>query len=266
MLKASLSSLYYRFFSSNTRIERIWKIAQVDFKRRYYNDRLGLIWALANPLTQIALYYFVFTRIFQRKEEHFVLFLFAGLIFWLSFAQSTTFGLKVLTNKIHLLESVRFNWIDLYTSHMISMSFGLIFNLAAYLVLLILTGASLGGYLYLLPVVLLTWYLLTAGASIILGLIRPVFEDISHIWSLLLMIGLWVTGIFFPGTFYFENYQWFIWLNPLVGLILNVRACLLEGNDLHVNLLLYDFAFGLILYLLALYLFRRYAKKVTEQL
>lgn len=266
MRRSSLGSIYLKTIGSSPRLERIWKVAQVDFKKRYYNDKLGLVWALVNPLTQIALYYFVFTRIFERQEENFVLFLFGGLIIWLAFSQATTIGQKLLVNKIHLLESVQFQWIDLYTSHMISISIGLVFNFAAYFILLFLTGASLGTHFYFFPVVLASWFMITSGVSILLGLIRPVLEDIDHIWSLTLMIGLWVTGVFFSGTYYFDNHQWFLYANPFVGLILNTRACLLEGNDMYLDLLIINLVYGIVIYLIGYVLFHKYAKKVTEQL
>jgi len=239
MIRSSVGTIYLKTIGSSPRLERIWKVAQVDFKKRYYNDKLGLVWALANPLTQIALYYFVFTRIFQRQEENFVLFLFGALIIWLAFAQATTLGQKLLVNKIHLLESVQFQWIDLYTSHMISISIGLVFNFAAYFILLVLTGVSVGSHFYLFPIVLLTWFLITSGVSILLGLIRPILEDID---------------------------SWFLFVNPFVGLLLNTRACLLEGNNIYYNLLLINFIFGLVIYIVSYLLFHKYAKKVTEQL
>ncbi len=265
-MKSGLGKIYITIFGSKPRLERIWKIAQVDFKKRYYNDRFGLLWALVNPLSQIALYYFVFTRILQRQEDNFVLYLFGGLIIWLAFSQATTIGLRLLTNKMHLIESVQFEWIDLYTSHMISFTIGLLFNLLAYFALMILTGTNLGTNFYLFPVILISWFFITAGVSIILGLIRPIFEDINHIWSILLMVGLWVTGIFFPGTYYFDNHSWFLIVNPFVGLVLNTRACLLEGNEIYFQLMLINLAYGVILYGIAFVLFKKFAKKVTERL
>ena len=45
----------------NNRIELIWKLAQVDFKKRYYNDSLGLFWALLNPIFRILIYCLLYT-------------------------------------------------------------------------------------------------------------------------------------------------------------------------------------------------------------
>lgn len=266
MLGSKLGDLYLEKFQGNTRLERIWKIAQVDFKKRYYNDKFGLLWALINPLTQIAIYYFVFTRVFKRNEDNFVFFLFAGLIIWLAFSQGTNLALRVLTTKKYLTENIQFNWIDLYTSHMISIMMGLLFNFAAYIVILYLAGLTVGAYWYLFPVILLTWFLITAALSMILGILRPTFDDIVHIWSICIMIGFWVSGIFFSGTELFAEYMWLAHLNPFVGILLNTRACLLEGNALHMNLLIENLVFAIILYGIAVFIFKKFAKKAIEKL
>lgn len=266
MISGIVGHVYKNYLPHNRRLERIWKIAQVDFKKRYYDDRLGLLWALLNPLSHIVLYYFVFTKIFQRSEENYALFLFSALIFWLAFAQATTVGQKLLVNKIHLIESIPFNWLDLYIAQMLSILLGLLFNVGAYLILLIILGVQIGVYFYLFPVILICWFLITMSCNILLGLIRPVFEDISHIWSLGLMIGFWVSGIFFSGAYFLDHYTWVAYVNPFIGLILNTRACLLEGNALYFDLLVINVFSAICLTILSIGLFKKYAKKAIEQL
>jgi len=174
-------------------------------------------------------------------------------------------GSKVLMNKKYLTENIQFNWIDLYTSHMISIMMGLAFNFIAYFLILIITGTGIGSYFYVFPIILITWFLLSASASILLGLIRPLFDDIVHIWDILIMVGFWVSGIFYSGQFFYDNYPWFVHLNPFVGLILNTRAALLENNALYLPLLIENLIFGIALYGLSVFLFKKFAKRVIEK-
>lgn len=250
----------------NNRLERVWKIAQVDFKKRYYNDKFGLLWALVNPLSQIAIYFFVFTRIFNRGGENYELYLFCGLVIWIAFQQATNTGMALLRVKRYLIENIQFDWIDLYYSHMISTSIGLLFNLGAYFLILTLKGASLGAYWYMFPVILLTWFLVSMAITILLGLLRPIFDDVVHIWGIATMLGFWSSGIFYPGEFFFENYTWFLYANPFVGIILNTRGCLLEGNSFYYDLCLFNLGYCFILLLLAIFIFRRMAHKVIEKI
>ena len=42
------------------KLERIWLLAKIEFKLRYYENRLGLLWALIKPIMDICIYYVVF--------------------------------------------------------------------------------------------------------------------------------------------------------------------------------------------------------------
>lgn len=266
MIKKIFQFLYTKLPESN-RLERIWKIAQVDFKRRYYNDRLGILWALANPISQIFIYYFVFTRIFQRGEPNFALYLFSSLIVWLAFSEATATSSLILKRRRYLLENIQFDWMDLFYSNMISVTIGFSFNLLAYLLIALFSGTSLG-VIHLFPLVLFSWFLITLSTSLLLGLIRPVFDDIIHIWNILLMLGFWTSGIFFGGEFFFEikEYTWFAYLNPFVGIILNTRACLLEGNDFYMITCINNIIYSIIFFVIALRLFRKNVHKIVEKL
>ena len=46
--------------TKSNRLERIWLLAKIEFKLRYYENKLGLLWALIKPLLQMAIYYVAF--------------------------------------------------------------------------------------------------------------------------------------------------------------------------------------------------------------
>lgn len=252
------------YLPESNRFERIWKLAHVDFKKRYYNDKLGIVWALINPISQIAIYYFVFTIVLERNEDNFVLFLFSGILIWSSFAEGSIAGSNLLVNKKYLIENIQFNWVDLYLSHMLAIFLGLTYNMMAYFIIMIILGVSVGTYFYLLPLVLLSWFLITISVSLLLSLIIPIFEDIKHIWSILILIGFWTSGIFFSGNFYIEKYDWFTLCNPFVGIILNFRAVLLEGNEFYHSLLYINIIYGLSFFILSIILFKKFSRNVIE--
>jgi len=248
----------------NTRLRRIFKMAYVDFKGRYYNKKLGLLWAFLIPAIQIGLYYFIFHSVFQTQQENYVLYLFSAMMVWLVFIQSGNIGLELLREKKHLLETVQFNWLDLYLSNQLARTYSLGIQLIAYFGLLWFSGVSWGAGWYLFPLIFGTWFLFSYAVSILLGLAYPVFEDIYHIWNLAGTIGLWSSGIFFDGNFFFKDYAWFAYLNPMVGIVLNTRAVLLEGNPIHWELAWVNALTAILLTVLATLVFKKTAKKIVE--
>ena len=109
ILNESILHPIFQRIPENNRVERIWKLAQVDFKRRYYNDKLGLLWALINPATQVAIYYFVFTNFFGNREPNYAVKLFAAIILWRAFTDSASKGANILKTKSYLIENIQFN-------------------------------------------------------------------------------------------------------------------------------------------------------------
>lgn len=251
---------------TKNRLERIWIIAKVDFKRRYYNDVLGLLWALVSPLSKIGIYYFIFTRIFKTKEENYVLYIFCGIIIWLAFAEASRKGSLVLKDKLFLIQNIQFNWLDLYISHMLSITYGMLFNFGAYILISLLYGNTYGTYWILFPLVLLAWYMIGLATSLLLSLLRLLFEDSFHIWNILLDVGFWSSGVFYSGAYFFENYGWFPYVNPFIGLILNTRACMLMNNEFYPFWLVYNLLFASAYLLLTIFIFKRFGKKITDKI
>lgn len=263
-LTTVLGSLLERI-PENNRVERIWKLAQVDFKKRYYNDSLGLVWALFNPLLQMMIYYFVLTQVFAMREDSFALFLFAGLLIWNGFQEATMKGANIFRTKRYLIENIQFKWIDLFYSNLLSVILGLLFNIAVFFLITLISGHGIKMELIYFPIVLITWSLLTLSVTIILGAIKPYFEDIMHIWNISLLIGFWITGIFFDGSRIIEGYPVLAYLNPFLGLIMNTRGCFLLNYDMQYDLLVYDLFYGVVLLIFAIYLFKYLSPKILEK-
>ncbi len=78
------------------KIERIWLLAKIEFKLRYYENKLGLLWALLKPIMDIAIYYVVFQIIMKQDIPAFASYLFIGLILWNFFVESTTGTIQIL--------------------------------------------------------------------------------------------------------------------------------------------------------------------------
>ena len=104
----------------NNRFERIWMLGKVDFRKRYYDSKLGLVWALINPLFRLCVFYYVFTVLFERGGDNFVLHLFSGLIFWFFFVETTKKALVIFKQKKYLIENISFNKLDLFYSLILS--------------------------------------------------------------------------------------------------------------------------------------------------
>jgi len=259
-----LKEQFFEWLPENNRMERIWKLAQVEFKKRYYNDRLGLVWALLNPLFQMGIYFLVFKFIYESPEEHFALFLFCGLIIWMAFAECTTRGMHLLDLKRFLIENIQFNHLDLFYSYTLSVFIGLIFNIIIFFLLCLISGLPLGWNLWVLPILLFNLFILATGTCLILATLKIYLRDIVHLWATLLLIGFWGSGILFDGAKYAEVFPPMLYGNPFVGIIMNFRAVVMNGTPPDWQLLSINMAMGVLILSIGIFVFKRFGFKFLE--
>src|SRR6266498_2259450 len=117
----------------SNKVERLWLLAKIEFKLRYYENKLGLLWALIKPIMDIAIYYMVFKVILKQNIPAFASYLFIGLILWNFFLESTTGTIQILNTKKYLYEYSNMNKLEIYISTLISNSIGFFFNLCMFL-------------------------------------------------------------------------------------------------------------------------------------
>ena len=258
-----VGDIYFRL-NPNQRLERIWKIAHIDFKKRYYDNFFGLIWALFNPLFRISIYYFVFSIFFTRSIDNFALYLFSGLISWMFFVECSNKCMHSLTQKKYLIDSLQFNKIDLFYSASISTLLGYLFNVSAYLIIALILGINFSVSLLYFPLLILNLFLISMATGMILATIKIYFKDISYFWDLFTLLGFWTCPIFFRGEDILEKVPLLMYLNPVSGIIMNSRAMLLNAENPFWNWMVYDMGFATILFLIAKLIFDKFSHRALE--
>ena len=263
MFNKRLAFLLKKVPESN-RWERVWKLAQIDFRRRYFNTRLGLLWAFINPVFRLFVYLFVFSWLGRMRREGFGFYIFSALIVWLAFAESSNKGAAILRSKKYLIQNIEFKKIDLFTSSTISVFMGLTFNLTAYLVISFLSGNSIYLEILWLPILLANLFVLCMGISMILSVIDIYAKDINHLWQMLLMLGFWTIPAIFPLEYFTGFLEIFLWANPVAGIIINLRKATLYGEVLDYYFLLHCWIYALIIFYAGKYLIEKHWVRFIE--
>ena len=255
------------YLPENNRLERIWIFAKVDFRKRYYDSWLGLLWALINPLFQVTIYYFVFTLLFGNEIENFALYIFLALICWMFFSESSKKGIYLLASKRYLLESMPFQRKDLFLSSSFSVLFGFLFNFIAYLLMSAILGVKFSYLFFWFPILMLNIFLITYSTSLILGTVSIFLKDITHLWDIIVLVGFWTVPIFWNQKILFEGkVSYLLLVNPITGIIVNARNVLLFNLPPITFWLVYDFIFSILLMILSYWIFNQYSHKAAEKL
>lgn len=258
----------FNYLPESNRFERIWKLAQVDFKKRFYNDKLGIVWALLNPMFRVVVYWVVFTYIFEKVADgidNYALFLFSGIIVWMAFTETSKKAMRVLTSKKYLIENIQLNKIDLFLSTGLSSLIGFLFNLCALIIVSLLFGSTYSSYIIFLPILILTLLLLSLGFGMILSIVYIYFKDINHLLDIVFLIGFWSSGIFFRGQKFLDLFPPFLYINPFVGLIMNVRSIMIYNEPPDFKLMSINLTIGLVLYVIGVRLVQNKSHDAIEK-
>ena len=247
------------------RLERIWVLAKTDYALRYYDSKLGLLWALINPIFQILVYYFCFSFfIFRNRESDFILYLFSGLITWAFFASGTKLGLGTLFKKKYLLESTQINKFDFFISSIITNSLQYFISLLIYFVFSLFMGVDYSLLvIYFIPI-FLTMVFFTMGISMILSVLKVYFQDINQIWDLVILLGFWSIPIIWDYKFVYDNYPEMLYINPFTGIVINIRNIFLYNEIPDFYIMFYDLGVSILFLIFGAFLIQKFTKKIIE--
>ena len=262
----NIISPFVSYLPDNNRYERIWKLALVDFKKRYYNTRLGLVWALINPIFRLFIYLFVFTWLGKIRMENFGFYIFGALILWMSFTECTTQSIDLFRKKLYLIQNVQLNIMDLFLAKVISVFLGLAFNLGAYLCASLVFGIPIYMELIWVPFLLIIHFFICLGASMILAVLGIYIKDITHLWTMVIMLGFWTIPAIFPLEAFTGKLQYLLYVNPVGGIIINMRNALLYGQSMDFTFLIHCTIYSLSLYIIGQYLLKKHWRSASERL
>jgi ABC-2 type transport system permease protein len=253
----------------SNKAERLWLLAKIEFKLRYYENKLGLLWALIKPLMDIAIYYIVFQTIMKQNVPAFASYLFIGLILWNFFVESTTGTVQILNTKKYLYEYSNMNKLEIYVSTLLSNTIGLFFNFIMFLVFynFIERDTSFSNFqtLWILPL-FINLYILSLASSLILSNIYVIAKDITQVWQVFCSFLFFLSPIFYKLDIFKERLPNFDYLNPVAGIIINARKATMEGAAPDFKLFVWDLGYAVILLLLGIFLLNKLGSKAAEKL
>jgi ABC-type polysaccharide/polyol phosphate export permease len=109
-------------------------------------------------------------------------------------------------------------------------------------------------------------FVLTLGIAYLLAAVHVRFRDVRYLLGVALLLGFYLTPVFYSSDSIPPAYQALYHLNPLVTLLENYRALLLGDGAPHWGALLIVAVLGLAGLLLGMRLFKRMSLHFAEEL
>src|SRR4051812_15639885 len=265
----TLTNLVRDWTIRSNKLERIWLLAKIEFKLRYYENRLGLFWALLKPVMDMCIYYVAFKIVLKTDVPAFASYLFIALVIWNFFLESTTGTIQLLHTKKYLYEYSNMNKMEIYISTLLANSIGFLFNLAMFFLFYNILethghGISFNGLW--IAVLFINLFILSLGTSLILSNLYIIAKDIHQVWIIFTSFLFFLSPIFYKLSVYQKALPGFIWINPIAGIIVNARKVLMDARTPDFRMMLTDFIYGLLVLFIGLSLLDLLGAKAAEKL
>ena len=219
----------------------------------------GLIWWVVEPILYMAVFYVVFSLLFDRGgDDDFVPFLLCGLVAWRWFDASVRGGSMAimlngsLMNQVYLPKLI-FPMITVFAN---TIKFFVILLLL--LAFLLLYGIEPAISWLALPVLIAVQFLVVSVGASLLALVVPFFPDLNILISNAMTLLLFLSGVFFSIRDMPAKAQDLFYLNPMAVIIEAYRDILIAGIWPNWGHLATATGICLVLGVLVLYLAKRF--------
>lgn len=207
----------------------IKQLVSRDFKRRYKRSVLGIFWSLLNPMLTMVVQYFVFSNIFKADIPNYGMYLLIGIVAFNFFNEATGVASNSVVSNAQLIKKVYVpKYIYPFTSVMFN-GINFLISLVPLVILGAVTKVHLHKALFLSPFFFLCLFIFTMGISLILATMMVYFRDIQFIWSLVTMVWMYATPVFYPESIIPNQYRFVFKINPLYYIITSLRSCIMYG-------------------------------------
>lgn len=259
-----LGAWRYRYF--------ILSSIRTDLRMKFIRSRLGALWMILNPLTQVLMFAFVLSAVLSAKlpgignRYAYAIYLMAGILGWSLFTEIINRCLTLFIDNGNILKKLVFPRIALA---LIVTGSALVNNallLLAILMIFGILGHLPGTALVWLPVLMVLNVALALGFGLALGVLNVFMRDVGQIVPVVMQFLFWLTPIVYMADIIPERYRSWLMFNPLIPIITGYQSTLLYDRSPDLAGLGVVALVAVSLLAFALVLFRKASPELVDQL
>ncbi len=238
--------------------------AYADLRAEASRLYVSYLWWIIEPIIEMLVYYVVFSQLLDRGGPAYVPFLLTGLALWKWFSSTIMVASGSIQRSHVLLSQVRlpvsiFPLISILTS---SVKFLVLFLIL--IVFLLSQGYGATGSYVALPLLFAAEFSLILFLSGLCAAAVAIVPDLQLILTRILLMGLFLSGIWYDGSDLPESMQPYFYWNPMATIIDGMRKVLLENEIPPLGSLVCITALSFIGFLVVTWTLNKYDRKILK--
>ena len=240
----------------------IWR----DVKVRYKQTLLGAAWAILQPLLTMVIFTLLFGRLAGIKSDGipYPIFAYAGLLIWTFFANAVSNSGNSLVSSANLVTKIYFPRMIIPGAAVGACLVDFVISFVILVPLMIYYEIRVSAMLVMVPVLIALATLLAIGVGMWLSALNVKYRDIRYAIPFLTQLWMFASPVIYPASMIPEKWRWILMLNPLTGLIENLRIALFAGRSFEWKSLIVSAAITFILLIYSAYSFRRVERTFAD--
>jgi ABC-type polysaccharide/polyol phosphate export permease len=241
------------------RRDLLWHMTIRHLRGQYKQSVLGFAWAFVNPLSQMLILSFVFSKILRvsSEGEPYPLFLFVGLVPWIFFSGGVGSATDSVVGASSLVTKVYFPREILPTAAVFTKLVDLFFGMLILAGMMVYYGDAPGVTALWFPVIFSIQLIFTLGLSLPLAAMNLYFHDVRFLVGVALNLWFYLTPILYSVAIIPEEYRWIYEINPMAIFVHAYRRVLLHDQAPAVESMLVGLVITVVMFIIGYYAFKK---------
>jgi ABC-type polysaccharide/polyol phosphate export permease len=239
-----------------------------DFRVRYRNMSLGVLWSLLNPLVMMGVLTFIFTKIFNADPSIpvFPVFVLCGMVPYNFFTVAWLTGTTSIVDNASLIKRVPVSREIVPVTTVLGCCIHLLVQIALLLAFALFFRQGVNVQWLWLPVLWALEIVFVCGLAMFSAAVNVFVRDTRYLVESASVVLFWLVPVFYNSDNIPEQYRFIYDLNPVAALVISLRKILLHAQPPADPTLIKLAAVSFIAFAAGLLFFRRMKPKFYEHI